>query len=91
MELFQQNSLKNMPKHLAIGKNIISGTATFNNVKTVLINLGTAFTKKPIITITLENTSTVPAYKVVISNNKFEIRFQNNFTGSVEWCAIERQ
>lgn len=80
-----------MPRHIAVGKNMLSGTATFNNVKTVLIDLGTAFTKKPIVNLTLENNNQAPAYKVVISNNKFEIRFTSKFTGEVEWSAIERE
>lgn len=80
-----------MPRHIAVGKNMIGGTAMFDNVKTVLIDLGTVFTKKPIVTLTLENNNQAPAYKVVISNNKFEIRFKSNFTGDVEWSAIERE
>ena len=90
-----------MPKHLAVGRNAIGGTASFNNTKTAACyyrDLGgnqILFTIAPQLQITLRDSTTNPPFKTgnIKSGNLFAgfvIGFQSNFTGEVEWQAIER-
>lgn len=79
-----------MPKHLAIDINILSGTAIFNNVKSVNVSYGKTFELIPIVNLSLNDTTSVPAYKMNVTNTGFTIMFQTKYTGSVDWSVIER-
>jgi len=79
-----------MPRYLAVNTNFISGTAIFENVKSVVVTYGKTFPRKPIIQLTLDATSTVPPYKTTVTTTQCTIKFQTPFTGNVEWSAIER-
>ena len=79
-----------MAKHLAVGKNVICGTAVFNNVKSVNVSYGQTFTKTPIVNLSLNDTTSVPAYKMNVTTIDFTIMFQTKYTGSVDWNVIER-
>lgn len=79
-----------MPKHLAIDINVLSGTAVFNNVKSVNVSYGRTFDLLPIVNLSLNDTTSVPPYKMNVTNSGFTIMFQTKYTGSVDWNVIER-
>ena len=70
--------------------NMQTGTINFFGTKKATVNLAFAFTKKPRITLTLLDTSTINPYTTGVELDKFTINFNNNWTGAIEWMAIER-
>lgn len=80
------------PLHYAVNANVINGSVTFNNSKVGIVTFDIPFTKIPIIQITLngDTSSTVP-YKAGVSTTGLTIRFQNAYTGTVDWIGLQRQ
>jgi hypothetical protein len=68
-----------------------SGTINFKNSKKAIIIFEREFNKVPRITLTYNDTSVTNAYITNITKTKFTINFQNNWTGNVDWIALERE
>lgn len=80
-----------MPIHHAINATVFNGSITFNASKTGDISFGYTFNLAPIVQITLSDQSaSSPAYKINASTTGVTIKFQNNYTGTVDWVAIRR-
>ncbi len=69
---------------------IQSGSINFVNTKKAIINFITPFSKKPKVLLTMGDTSVSNPYVTNVNLNNFIINLQNNYTGLVEWLAIER-
>ena len=67
------------------------GTAVFNATKNVTIAFATAFSKIPLIQLTMASSGTIPAYKSVVTMTGFTIKFQNSWSGDCDWTATERK
>ena len=79
-----------MPKHYALGKNMQHKTVEFKNTKVVKITFDTAFSKKPMIQITPNDSAIIPAYKTQITTTSAKIRFKQKWTGEVDVLILER-
>ena len=79
---------KNKPLIIS-GHNIQGGDAVFNKEKTKNIVFSKPFTTKPYIDLTLEDTISSPAYHINVSKNGFTIKTGVNYTGTIEWKAIQ--
>jgi len=81
-----------MPKHFADGTNVIFGTLVFNGTKSAEAIFARPFSKKPTITLTLDDSgSPSTPYKLAPTNgykSGFIVRFATNFTGNVDWQAM---
>ena len=73
------------------GANMLSGTINFNNTKKSIVTFVVPFTKVPRVSLTMNNTSVSNPYISSATPNGFTVNFQNNWTGMVEWMAIERE
>jgi hypothetical protein len=80
-----------MPQHLALNTNFITGTSYLTNQKQIKVTFTEAFDLVPAIQITLGDEAVAPPYKVNVSTTSFTIKFQNNFTGYLDWTAIGRK
>ena len=78
-----------MPKHLAIGQNIISGNVSFDNQKTKNILFDVPLLSTPQITLTLDSSTQAPPYRINASKNGFTIKFPINYEGNIYWMAIQ--
>jgi len=82
-----------MPRHYSLGVNVKSGTLTFDNTTTGVVEFEEPFFRKPSITLTLEdNAASTPPYKIKPRlgwKNGFVVRFQEAYTGSIDWQAME--
>jgi len=76
---------------LVKGRNMQSGSCTFVSSKKTAVTFPFAFLKTPRIALTLMSNATAPAYTTSVSKTGFTINFQTNFTGEVEWTALERE
>ena len=90
-----------MPRHLAIGKNILYGSVSINNAKTVNVTFKDEegnlvfFQVAPRITITLVSATTAVAFKLADIKtgavfSGFTIGFAAKVTVDMEWQATER-
>ena len=79
-----------MPQHVAIDANDISGTVYFQNQKQAAVSFGKTFAVLPVINLTLNDTTSVPATKILITTTGFTIKLSINFTGSIDWQARGR-
>lgn len=77
-------------KDKASTNSIQSGTINFVNSKIAIITFNKPFSKKPKILLTMGDTSVSNPYVNDTTLSGFNINFQNNFTGLVDWVAIER-
>lgn len=80
-----------MPKHYAVNTNIVNGSIVFNTSKIGTVIFDKPFTKVPITQITLsgDTSSSVP-YKASVTTTQMTVKFQTNYTGIVDWVALER-
>lgn len=78
-----------MPKHYAVGVNVRSGTVTFNNSKVMNINFPTSFKRRPSVALALGDVNNIPVYKQQVTKDGLQIKFKTNFSGQVEWIAME--
>ena len=65
------------------------GEVEFVNVKIMNVTFIRAFTRKPSVVLTLGDISTNPPFRVTVTKTGFTIKFQNNFSGNVQWQATE--
>lgn len=79
-----------MPKHYALGQNVQHMTANFRNTKMVEITFDNAFTRKPMVQLTMNDSGNMPAYKTHVTTTGAKIRFQNSWTGEVDVLVTER-
>jgi hypothetical protein len=90
-----------MPRLLGIDVNFLSGTITLTSVKVAQVNFvnsngdPVAFTKEPMVSLTMLNSSTVPPFKVAGTKTGnvftgFKIGFQTTQTVDIDWTATER-
>lgn len=90
-----------MPRHIALDVNVIGGTLTFANVKTMnayFINAQgqqVSFTEAPRLSFTVTTDDNKVAYKVANLKNGalfigFTVGFQTKVTLELEWQAMER-
>ena len=78
-----------MPKHLTV-ENLVAGSIVFYNSKKSIITFAKPFAKAPRVAVTLMDTSSNPPYVTTATKTGFTINFQQNFSGEVQWVAIER-
>ena len=77
------------PVHYAVGQNIQSGTIELAGKKTAKIFFPFVFSRKPAVTITLEDVGTLHVpYRTKISTTDFTVAFQTVYTGTVGWTAV---
>ena len=79
----------NQHRLLLTGVNSQSGTVVFENSKSMRIDFPTEFTNWPAITVTLGDVNASPPYRVYPGKTGFTVRFQNSYTGEVQWVAME--
>lgn len=79
-----------MPIHYAAGQNVQTGTAFFDNVKTVVVTFENAFLKTPNISLTMNDSGAVPVFKTDVTTTQFVIRFKTSWSGEVDWKGMER-
>lgn len=79
-----------MPKHLAIGKNVLHGTAHFSNSKTMPVIFPIAFNRPPMVKLTACDSGRMPLYKTSVTKSSFIIKCKQKWTGSVDWEVTER-
>ena len=77
-------------KGLCIGRNVISGTASFNNTLVSKVSFGITFPRVPFVTITMNDSGTLPPFRTVATTTSVTIRFASAWTGEVDWEAKER-
>ena len=79
-----------MPKFYEVGKNFQVGRVEVKGVKTVVVNFPNEFGVTPNVCPTLSDSgaSHVP-YKYQVTKTGFKLRFQNAYTGTVDWDAKE--
>ena len=73
------------------GVNFITGTINMVNNKKAIINFNMAFTKTPRISLTLLDNAQAPAYTTNVNKTGFQINMPINYTGAIEWIALERE
>ena len=78
-----------MPKHYAEGQNIQSGTVEIDGRKVTKVFYPLAFTRKPSVTITLEDSgANHTPYRTKVKKTDFRVVFKTPFTGTVGWTAV---
>lgn len=75
-----------MPRHYAIGINVQPYRVYFSGVKTMTVVFVRPFQTVPSINVTLEDSSTSPAWKTAVTQNGCTIKFQTSYTG---WVAVQ--
>lgn len=79
-----------MPKHYAQDVNVQSGMIDFAGTKTASVTFPVPFpTRLPSVSLTLDDMSAGPPYKLSVTRLGFVVKFQNPYTGSVSWQAVE--
>lgn len=79
-----------MPKFYAMGVNVQHYTVNFDNTKTVTLTFDSAFTKKPLVQLTMNDSGTMPVYKTNVSTANVKIKFKTPWTGEVDVTVLER-
>lgn len=57
--------------------------------KTVQIDFGFTFNKVPRLSVMLDQQVTSQPYRLVVTKSYARVRFQNNFTGNIDWVVTE--
>jgi len=89
-----------MPRHLAVEANVIRGTAHFDNSKVAYVYFlnskgeQVSFSKQPFVSLTILDNTSSPVVKIgwIKNGNLFTgcvIRFNNPYTGDVDWEVKE--
>jgi len=89
-----------MPRHLAIGANIIKGKATLENTKSIFVPFidketgQQYFTKQPNVSLTVNSETTAPPAnlgfkKTGVFYSGFTIKFPSNVSLTVDWFVTE--
>jgi hypothetical protein len=66
------------------------GTINMTNVKKAVVQFITEFDKVPRVSLTISDTSSSSPYVTAVTTAGFSVNFTSNYTGSVDWIAIER-
>ena len=77
-------------KHYAAGSNVQHYTVQFDNTKTATLTFDSAFSKKPMIQLTMNDSGNVPVYKTNVTTSSVKIRFKTKWTGEVDVVAMAR-
>ena len=76
-----------MPKHYAQGVNIQQGRIEFRNMRYARVYYNLTFDKRPLVTISPEETKNIPKYRLWVMRDYFYIVFENRYTGVIVWRA----
>ena len=69
-----------------------TGSIVFVSSKKMVVSFVSAFALVPRLSLTLvNNTSAASPFSTAITKTGFQVNFQNNYTGTVEWIALERE
>ena len=79
-----------MPEHYALGLNIQSGNAIFNNEKEKQIVFNVEFNQKPSVILAQDSMTNFSIFRVNISKYGFTIKSSINYTGEIEWVATKK-
>ena len=79
-----------MPKHYAVGENIVGGNVTFKGTKSIYVPFAKPFKHKPKVKVTLYNQNNATPYIVDRDANGFTVQFtQNQNDVEIGWEATE--
>lgn len=67
-----------------------AGEISFINSKKGIVDFSVQFSRIPIVTLSIHNTTISNPYTVTVTRTGFVLDFQNDWTGTVDWIAIER-